>query len=352
MKVLSENQLKRICIAILEAVGTPRDETEIVADSLVKANLRGIDSHGVFRLIAYVNRVKYKTIIPGAPFTITRETPSTALVSGGFGFGQVIGVRAMKLAVEKARKTGIGAISVFNTNHFGMATYYAMIALQNGMIGVVTCNTSPSVLPWGGRVPMLGTNPICVAIPSGQDIPIILDMATSAVARGKIESAAKEGKPIPEGWAVDENGEPTTDPIAALKGALLPFGGPKGYGLSFIVDIVSGALAGAACGKDVCSLYPEEQKCNAGHFFLAINVDSFIPIRDFKAAVDKVVLELRSSPPAPGYTSVLIPGEIEHRTEQKRLLEGIPLSKETWQRLKKLCEKFKVELIPFIDSEV
>jgi len=347
MKILSENQLKRICTAILEAVGTPRDEAEIVTDSLVKANLRGIDSHGVFRLIAYVNRVEYKNIIPGAPFTIIREIPSAALVSGGFGFGQVISVKAMNLAVEKARKTGIGAVSVFNTNHFGMAAYYAMIALQNAMIGVVTCNTSPSVLPWGGRVPMLGTNPICVAIPSGQDIPIILDMATSAVARGKIESAAKEGKPIPKGWALDQNGKSTTDPGAALKGALLPFGGPKGYGLSFIVDIISGALAGAACGKDVCSLYPEEQKCNAGHFFLAINVDAFIPIRDFKAAVDKAVLELRSSPPAPGYESVLIPGEIEYRTEQKRLLKGIPLSYETWQRLKKLCEKLRVDINSF-----
>ena len=347
MKVLSASQLKRICVAILEAVGTPRDEAEIVADSLVKADLRGIDSHGVFRLIVYVNRVRHKTIIPGAPFTIIRETPSTALVSGGFGFGQVIGVKAMKLAVEKARKTGIGAVSVFDTNHFGMVAYYAMIGLQNDMIGVVTCNTSPWVVPWGGRVPMLGTNPICVATPSGQDIPIILDMATSAAARGKIERAAKEGKPIPEGWAVDQNGEPTTEPVAALKGALLPFGGPKGYGLSFIVDIISGALAGAACGKDVCSLFPEERKCNVGQFFLAINVDAFIPIRDFKAAVDKVVLELRSSPPAPGYASVLIPGEIEYRTEQKRLLEGIPLSNETWQRLKKLCEKLRVDINSF-----
>jgi LDH2 family malate/lactate/ureidoglycolate dehydrogenase len=349
MKILGANQLKRICIAVLEAIGTPRDEAEIVADSLVKANLRGVDSHGVFRLTVYVNRVKHKTIIPGAPFKIVRETPSTALVSGGFGFGQVIGVKAMKLAVEKARETGIGAVSVFDTNHFGMAAYYAMIALQNDMIGVVTCNTSPWVVPWGGRVPMLGTNPICVAIPSGQDIPTILDMATSAVARGKIERAAKEGKPIPEGWAVDQNGEPTTDPLAALKGALLPFGGPKGYGLSFIVDVISGALAGAACGKDVCSLFPERRKCNVGQFFLAINVDAFIPIRDFKATVDKVVLELRSSPPAPGYASVLIPGEIEYRTEQKRLLEGVPLSDETWQRLKKLCEKLRVDINSFMD---
>ncbi|MFQ6080302.1 MAG: Ldh family oxidoreductase [Candidatus Bathyarchaeia archaeon] len=344
MKVLYADQLKPICLAILEAVRTPKDEAEVVADSLVKANLRGIDSHGVFRLVVYVNRVEHKTIIPGAPFTIIRETPSIALVSGGFGFGQVIGVKAMKLAVEKARKTGIGAVSVFDTNHFGMAAYYAMIALQNDMIGVVTCNTSPWVVPWGGRVPMLGTNPICVAIPSGQDIPIILDMATSAVARGKIERAAKEGKPIPEGWAVDQNGEPTTDPVAALKGALLPFGGPKGYGLSLVVDIISGALSGAACGKDVRSLYPEEEKSNLGQFYLAINVDAFIPVQDFKAKVNKVIHELKSRPSPAGYAEVLIPGEIEYRTEQKRLKEGIPLGHETWQILEKLCEKLKIDI--------
>jgi LDH2 family malate/lactate/ureidoglycolate dehydrogenase len=344
MKVSSASQLKRICIAVLEAVGTPENEAEIVADSLVKANLRGVDSHGVFRLPVYVNRVKHKTIVPGAPFTIVRDAPSTALVSGGLGFGQVVGVKAMKLAAEKARETGIGAVSAFDTNHFGMTAYYALIALQSGIIGVVTSNTSPYVVPWGGRVPMLGTNPLCVAIPSGQDIPIILDMATSAVARGKIERAAKEGKPIPEGWAVDGDGEPTADPVAALKGALLPFGGPKGYCLSFMLDVISGALADAACGKDVNSLYPEERKSNVGQFFLAVNVDTFIPIEDFKAKVDKVIRELKSSPLAPGYAEVLVPGEIEYRIEQKRLREGIPLSSETWQLLRKLCEKLKVEV--------
>lgn len=352
MKVFGADQLKRFCTAILEAVGAPRGEAEIVADSLVKANLRGVDSHGVFRLPIYINRVEHKTIIPGAPFTIVREATSTALVDGGSGFGQVVGVRAMKLAVEKARVTGIGAVSVFNTNHFGMAAYYAMIALQNDMIGVVTSNTSPWVVPWGGRVPMLGTNPLCVAIPSGQDIPIILDMATSAVARGKIERAAKEGRPIPEGWAVNENGEPTTDPVAALKGALLPFGGPKGYGVSFVLDMISGALAGAACGKDVNSLFPEERRCNVGQFFLAINVDAFIPVREFKATVDKAIRELKSCPPAPGYAEVLIPGEIEYRTEQKRLREGIPLSGEVRRSLKGLCERLKVNVGAFQGFEV
>ncbi|MDH5745339.1 MAG: Ldh family oxidoreductase [Candidatus Bathyarchaeota archaeon] len=155
---MSANELKRICITVLVAVGTPEDEAEIIADSLVKANLRGIDSHSVFRLTAYIDRVEHKTIIPGAHFTIVRQTPSTALVNGGSGFGEVVGVKAMELAVKKSRETGIGAVSVFDTNHFGMAAYCAMICLQNDMIGVITSNTSPYVVPWGGRVPMLGTN--------------------------------------------------------------------------------------------------------------------------------------------------------------------------------------------------
>jgi LDH2 family malate/lactate/ureidoglycolate dehydrogenase len=344
MKLLGADQLKHVCINILTAVGAPRDEAEIVVASLVKANLRGVDSHGVIRLPVYVNRVKHETIIPRAPFKVVHENPSTALVDGGSGFGQVVAVNATKLAVEKARRTGVGAVSVFNTNHFGMAAYYALIALQNDMISVITANTSPWVVPWGGRIPMLGTNPICVAIPSGQDIPIILDMATSATARGKIEEAAKEGKPIPEGWAVDESGRPTTDPVAALKGALLPFGGPKGYCLSFIIDILSGCLAGAAYGEHAISLYPENIKCNIGQFFLAINVNALIPIKEFKDAVDKAVHEIKSCPTSPSYSEILIPGEIEHRIEQKRLREGIPLADEVWRQIEKICEETNVKI--------
>jgi len=347
MKVLDADQLRRVCIDILRAVGALEDEAKIVADSLIKANLRGVDSHGVIRLPVYVNRVKHKTIVPGAPFTVVREAPSAALVDGGSGFGQVVAVKAMKLAIEKARRTGVGAVSVRNTNHFGMAAYYGLIALQNDMIGIITCNTSPWVAPWGGRIPMLGTNPVCVAIPSGGEIPIILDMATSATARGKIEKAAIEGKSIPKGWAINKEGKPTTDPVAALKGALLPFGGPKGYCLSFIIDILSGALADAACGKSVVSLYPEDHKCNIGQFFLALNVNAFIPIEDFKAKVDKFVHEIKTCPLAHEYTEILIPGEIEYRFEQKRLREGIPLSDETWQGLERLCKELKINISSF-----
>ena len=335
MKILSASQLKGMCINALRNAGAPEDEAEIVSDSLVKANLRGIDSHGVIRLPTYLNRIGHKTIIPGAPFSVVRESASSALVDGGSGFGQVIAVKAMKLAIEKAKRNGVGAVSVFNTNHFGMAAYYALMAIKNDMISIITSNAGPFVAPWGGRAPMLGTNPICVGIPSGQDFPIILDMATSAAARSRIEKIAKEGGSIPEGWAVDEEGRPTTDPKAALRGTLLPFGGVKGYCLSFIIDILSGALAGAACGRHVVSLYPEDEKCSVGQFFLAINVDAFIPIENFKSRVDEAVREIKSCPTAPGHSEILIPGEMEYRTEQKRLREGIPIGDEVWREIEK-----------------
>jgi LDH2 family malate/lactate/ureidoglycolate dehydrogenase len=344
MKIVKDGQLKQICVEILRKFGANDEEASIVADNLVKANLRGIDSHGVIRLKVYVDRVKNKTILPGAPIRITRETPSTALIDGGFGFGQVIAVKAIKIAIEKAKKTGVGSVGVFNTNHFGMLAYFALIAMQEDMISLITTNGSPYVVPWGGRVPMLGTNPICIGIPSSQEIPIILDMATSAAARGKIEKAAKEGTKIPADWAVDEEGRLTTDPVAALKGALLPFGGPKGYGLSFVIDILSGCLTGAAFGKHVVSLYPESAKSSLGHFILVINPDAFIPIKDFKAAVAKAVQEIKACPTMPGVPEVLVPGEIEYRTEQKRLKEGIPISEETWRIIEELCKETGIKI--------
>lgn len=343
MKIVYEEQLRQVCTEILKGVGVSGEEASIVADSLVKANLRGVDSHGVIRLKVYVDRVKYGTIILDAPIKIVREAPSTALIDGGFGFGQVVAVKAIKTAIEKARKTGIGGVGVFNTNHFGMLAYYALIALKEDMISLITTNGSPYVVPWGGRVPMFGTNPICVGIPSGQEIPLILDMATSAAARGKIEKAAKEGTKIPGDWAVDECGKPTTDPIAALKGALLPFGGPKGYGLSFVVDILSGCLTGAAFGKHVVSLYPENKRSSLGHFLLVINPDVFIPINEFKASVAKAVQEIKACPTASGVPEVLVPGEIEYRTEQKRLRDGIPIDEETWRMIEELCKETGVK---------
>jgi LDH2 family malate/lactate/ureidoglycolate dehydrogenase len=344
MKILSHDTIRRICLEILEAVNTPREEAEIVADSLVKADLRGLNSHGISRLPSYVTRIENGTIVPGAPFAVVRETPSTALIDGECGFGQVIGVKAMRLAIEKARVSGTGAVSVRNTNHFGMSAYYALKALEKDLIGIVTCNTGPYVVPWGGRIRMLGTNPIAIAIPSGQEIPFVLDMATSAVSLGKIEQAAKEKKPIPEGWAVNQKGEVTTNAQDALHGALLPFGGPKGFGLSLIIDILSGALSGAACLTHTRSLYPENEKSNMGQFYLALNVDSFIPVQEFKARVDCVISELKSSPPGFGFHEILIPGEIEYRTEKKRLKEGIPIDDETMRAMESLCKRLKVNL--------
>jgi LDH2 family malate/lactate/ureidoglycolate dehydrogenase len=339
MPTLTASELNAMCVSVLHKIGVPQSEAEIVSDNLVKANLRGIDAHGVFFLPRLVRKVLNKTIVPGAETRVVSESGSTALMDGGHGFGQVIGVRAMKMAIEKARAHGIGAVSARNTNHFGILSYYAMLALEFDMIGLVLCNAGPCVAPWGGRTPILGTNPLCFAIPSGKARPIVLDMSTSAASRAKILLAEQKKENIPEGWAIDREGRPATDPKAALEGALLPFGGAKGYGLSLVVDILAGALADTACGTDVKAMTFLEETSNMGQFYAAINVDSFVPIAKFKARVDALINSIKNSSPSEGLEEVLLPGEIESREEEKRLREGISISDETWRNLKSLIDE-------------
>jgi len=336
------DELKRLCVSALQKVGVPQSEAEIVSDSLVKANLRGVDSHGIFFLPRLVTKVLNGTIEPGAEIRVLNESPSTALIDGGHGFGQVVGVKAMNMAIEKAKVYGVGAISARNTNHFGMAAYYAMLALDYDMIGLVLCNAGPCVAPWGGKNPVLGTNPLCFAIPSGKKRPIVLDMSTSAASRAKILLALENREKIPEGWAIDEEGRPTTDPSAALRGALLSLGGAKGYGLALVVDVLAGALADAACGTDVRAMTFLEEESNMGQFYMAISVNSFIPIAMFKEKVDKLIENVKASLPAPGLKEVLLPGEQEFSDEEKGLREGVHISDEIWRDVKALMYKLGV----------
>lgn len=348
MPILNHVQLKNTCVAILTALKVPPEEADTVADNLVKANLKGIDSHGVFRLREYVRKVENGTIIPGATIKVVRETASTMLLDGGSGFGQVVGVKAMTIAIKKAREEGIGVVSVRNSNHFGIAAYYTLLAAEQDMIGIVMCNGTSLVAPWGGRTPILGTNPISFAVPAGGAKPIVLDMATSASARAKILLAKEIGEGIPEGWAVDEAGRPTTDPDAALRGAQLPFGGYKGYGLALMIDILSGALSGSACGRDVKSLLQLDEPSNLGQLYIAINIDAFVPRESFKEKVDKLIKDIKSCQPAAGFKEVLIPGELEFREEEKRFKHGIPLSEEEWRTIQELAETLGVNLESFI----
>ena len=342
MPVFKADELKRLCISALQKVGVPQGEAEVVSDNLIKANLRGVDSHGIFFLPRLVTKVLNGTIKPEAEIRVLNETPSTALIDGRHGFGQVVAVKAMNMAIEKAKAYSVGAVSARNTNHFGMAAYYAMLTLNYDMVGLVLCNAGPCVAPFGGKTPILGTNPLCFAIPSGKERPIVLDMSTSAASRAKILLGLQKGEKIPEGWAINEGGHPTIDPSAALRGALLPLGGAKGYGLALVVDVLAGALADAACGTDVRAMTFLEEESNMGQFYMAINVNSFIPITRFKEKVDKLIKNVKASPPAPGFKEIQLPGEREFREEEKRLREGIPISDEVWRSVKALMDKLGI----------
>ena len=334
MPNVKAEELRDICVKILDKNQVPYNESLVVADSLVKADLMGITTHGVRCLKFLVARVQAGTIIPGVKIKSINDYPSTTLWDGCLGFGQVVGVKAMKHAIGKAKATGISVVSVRNANHFGIASYYSTIALGQNMIGVSMCNSGSAVAPYGGRTAALGTNPISFAIPTGKERPIVLDMATSVTAQARIAVAAEKGEKIPEGWALDEKGRITTDPRAALRGALLPMGGPKGYGLAVVIDVLSGILAGWVYGKEAkANLLEPKNPPRIGQLFLALNIESFIPVKQFKEKVDRLIQEIKSVPPQEGFQKVLLPGEPEALKEEKHLREGIPLDESTWQDL-------------------
>jgi len=329
--------LKPFCVGVLCHAGMPEEEAEIVADNLVQADLRGVDTHGVSRLHVYVERLKRGLVLPKTESKIVKETPTTALVDGGNGMGAVVGVRAMRLAIEKAQAAGTGFVAVKNSNHFGAAAYFAMMALPYDMIGLTLTNGPAVMAPWGASRSYFGTNPFAVAIPSLEEPPVVLDMAASVAARGKIIMAAKKQESIPLGWAIDPEGNPTTDPEAALKGSLLPLG-YKGYGIAFIVEILSGILTGGPFGPGVGELYRFEKPQEVCHLFGALAVEAFTPVQEFKQRVDRLIREVRATPKAPGVEKIYFPGEIEWEKAKVRSEQGIPLSEAVYQELARLGE--------------
>ena len=336
-------ELKVFVARVFERLGTPRDQADMIADVLVASDLRGIDSHGVARLGRYVGGIRKGYIEPQTNITVVRETPATALLDGANGMGQVVGSEAMRLCIEKARSIGAAFVSVRNTNHFGIAGYYAMMALPHDMIGISLTNARPLVVPTFGSESVLGTNPIAVAVPSGQERPFVLDMATSVVPMGKVEVYSRKKQPLPLGWAVGEKAETETDPATALKPTrLLPLGGfretggHKGYGLSVVVDILSGVLSGA----NYTALMGGPAGLKAvGHFFGALRIDAFHPVEGFKAMMDEMIRTLKSPAKGRGHDRIYIHGEIEFETEEERRRDGIPLHPEVWAYIDELSKE-------------
>lgn len=325
---------------IFIAAGAPPEEARLVSEFLVKANLAGHDSHGIIRVIQYVNEIERGFLRPGAKIEIERETPSSAVLNGNWGFGQVVAKRAMELAVEKARDNAISVVCAFNCNHIGRLADYTMIASKKDMIGIAMVNSTRFVAPFGGKERMLSTGPMSFAFPSDLEFPFIVDVATSVVAEGKVRVALHKGEKIPFGWIIDKNGNPSNNPQDLYDGgALLPLGGEesghKGFGLGLAVEVLSGILTNAGCAY-------EETKRGNGVFFEVINIEKFMPIDEFKRRVGDLIRALKASKPRPGFKEIIIPGEPEYLMEKVRLKEGIYIPERTWEEIRKIARKLKV----------
>ena len=329
--------LHEFASCVFDLAGVPPADSRLAADVLLAADLRGIDSHGVARLRTYYEALREGRMNPTPEMRLVRETLSTATLEGDNGLGLVVGPHANEIAMSKALDAGSGWVAVRNTNHFGIAGYYVLQALERDLIGWAMTNSSALVAPTFGVGRMLGTNPVAIAFPGLDEPPVVIDFATSAVAFGKIEIAMRRNQPIPAGWAIDAEGRPTTDPTDVLEGgALLPLGsthergGHKGYALALAVDLLSGVLSGANWGPFTPSFAIQQTPARSvgrgiGHFFGALRIDGFIELDEFKRQVDDLVRTFRATPPEPGTDGPLIPGDPERRAEETRRRDGIPL---------------------------
>ena len=344
MPVFTHDYLHRVAFHVYRAEGVSEEEARIVATHQVKANLVGHDSHGMILLPVYVERIHLGHIVPGAPFEVVAESPTTARINGHWGFGFVVTERAMRMAIEKARVNNVAAITVFYQSHIGRLGDYPTMAAEEGMIGLITADSGAgpkAVAPFGGRERRLGTNPICIGVPSDLEGPALLDMATSAVAQGKISLARNRREPIPASWVIDKDGNPTTDPNDYFQGgAILPVGadqGHKGFGLSFMVEMFSGILTGLGFGID------PQARHNDGCFIAVFNVEAFRPLAEFKKEVREFAEYIKDTPAATGFDEVMYPGEPEWRTEQRRRVEGIYVEDDTWEQISALIQEHKLE---------
>ena len=353
MPVFDVDQLKSIGKCIFQAVGSPQTEAEIVAGLLANANLIGHDSHGVIRIPQYLDLIETGQIILNNKIEILRQTKSSAVINGNWGFGQIIASQAMNLAIEKAQLSSVSTVTVRSCNHVGRLADYAHIAANQNLIAMLTVNNhggGTRVAPWGGSEGRLSTNPICFAIPRESSEPILVDITTSVVAEGKVRVKRNRNEELPEGWIVDSNGNPTNNPndlYESPMGAILPFGGKvghKGFALSMVIDILSGALSGAGCSRE------SPEKLGNAIFMTLFDISSFVPIEEFYQDIDNFVDWIKSAKLAPGFTEITIPGEPEDHTKQKRQKEGIFIEEKTWQQIEESAKKVGVDLRKFINS--
>ena len=314
---------------VWRACGLPEDHAALVADGMLEADLTGSDAHGVFRLAGYVRQLKRGVFNPRANITVLERSPATALIDGDQGLGHVVMTYAANLAIELARASGVGWVGARRSNHAGAGANYALIPVAHDMVGIYGAASSVQhMAPWGGAEPLLGTNPIAVAIPAGKEPPVILDIATSLASNGAIRTHQLEGRPMPEGWVQNrKDGSPITDPSRINEGTYLPMAGHKGYGLSLVIGLLAGPLNRANFGRDIKDFAaPPASELNVGQFMVALDVARFLPPDVFKAEVDRHIRDLNASRRLPGIDEIRVPGQGRVKRRQEREKNGIPLS--------------------------
>ena len=326
-KRVSSQQLEAFIARALVAAGISGAESKSIAELMVRADLNGADGHGVFRLPQYVRRIKGGAVNIRPNIRVEREAAGMALIDGDNGMGHLVMRFATEKAIEKAKHAGVAWVGVKWSNHAGPASLYASMPIAHDMIGLYLAVGNANHLPaWGGIDMLLSTNPIAVGVPAGAEPPIVLDMATTVAAYGKVKTAAQRGEAMPEGWMIDREGRPLTDPKRADEGFLLPIGGYKGYGLALVFGLLAGTLNGAAMGRDVVDFnHDDTTPTNTGHAIVAISLAAFGDVADFKRRVDELVRDIRASKRLPGVDAIRLPGEQSHAKREERMRLGIPL---------------------------
>jgi len=330
MRAVSPDDLARLVASVFVRAGLPDADAALVARTLVDADLRGVRSHGTMRVGDYVRGIQAGQMNPRPNIQVVVDSGTVAVVDGDGAMGYVSADVAMRLAISRAKELGIGAAGLRNGRHSGAMAYWAMLALAENCIGFATTNAGMNMAPSGGKDKIVGNNPFAIAVPSRTPFPMVLDMATSVAAGGKLDMAMLRGEGIPLGWALDPAGNPTTDPLEARKGSLLPVGGPKGYAMAVMLDVVAGVLTGGRFGGNLGA-------SGSGQFYLALDVERFMPISEFLDRMDQLVGQIHSSALAPGSQRIYVPGEIEHEKAERSRKDGLPVEENLLAELEALA---------------
>lgn len=338
--VLKKSELAGEIAYLLEKVGVPAADAAVTADVMADTNAKGIESHGVRWLDIYLQRMQAGGVNPVTKINVVKDKGSLLVLDADNGLGQVAMVRAVEMGVKKAKENAVAMVAVRNTNHFGACAYYTEMAAKMGMVAFCCTNSTPLMAPWGGIDLCIGTNPLSYGFPT-KGTPIVLDMATTAFARGKVFIAARKGVPLPEGVALNKDGEPTTDAKEALEGIMLPASGPKGFGLSLVIDLLCGIMTGSKYGAHITPIFGAiETPQNIGHFAFFLNIEDFVPLEQYYKEIEDSIAIMKKSRLAKGYDRIYMPGEIEAGIRENNLQDGIAIPKPTWDVVQEWKAKF------------